>query len=139
MKSRQSIFGLMKALQIVRKAFLGGMVLSFLIIPIPLFTLEIIQTSELQKIFLLVRFFNRISCKKGLKAKILCFFLCFFLFNPPETGMFQNQKDRFIPDITQAEEIQKSASIELRKWSENVVNVENCQFLKENCEFFPVI
>ena len=28
---------------------------------------------ELQKIFLIVRFFNRISCKKGLKAKIVFF------------------------------------------------------------------
>ena len=31
-----------------------------------------------QKIFLIVRFFNWISCNKGLKAKISCFFLCFF-------------------------------------------------------------
>ena len=36
---------------------------------------------ELQKIFLLLRFFNRISCNKGSKAKIL--FFMFFLFNPP--------------------------------------------------------
>ena len=33
---------------------------------------------ELQKIFLLLRFFNRISCNKGLKAKISRFFTCFF-------------------------------------------------------------
>ena len=54
------------------------------------------------------------------------FFDMFFLFNPPEAGMFQKQKDRFVPDVTQAEEIQKSASMELHEWSENVVNVENC-------------
>ena len=36
---------------------------------------------ELQKIFLLVRFFNQISCNKGLKAKISCF-LCFFCLTP---------------------------------------------------------
>ena len=37
---------------------------------------------ELQKIFLLVRFFNRISCNKGLKAKISRFFMCFFCLTP---------------------------------------------------------
>ena len=37
---------------------------------------------ELQKIFLTVRFFNRISCNKGLKAKISCSF-SFFSVNPP--------------------------------------------------------
>ena len=37
---------------------------------------------ELHKIFLIDRFFNRISCNKGLKGKISCFFLVFFLFNP---------------------------------------------------------
>ena len=67
------------------------------------------------------------------------FFLVFFLYNPPEVGMFQNQTDHFVPDVTQAEEIRKSASTELREWSENVVNVENRQFLKENCEFLSAI
>ena len=33
---------------------------------------------ELQKIFLLVKFFNQISCNKSLKAKISLFFSCFF-------------------------------------------------------------
>ena len=46
--------------------------------------------------------------------------------------MFQTQKDRFVPDVTQTEEIQNSASIKLYKWSKNMVNVENWQFLKEN-------
>ena len=27
-------------------------------------------------------------------------------------------------------------STELHKWSENMINVENCQFLKVNCKFF---
>ena len=53
--------------------------------------------------------------------------------------MFQKQKDCFVPDVTQTEEIQKSASAELHEWRENVVNVENCQFWKENCEFLSVI
>ena len=44
---------------------------------------------ELQKIFLLVKFLNWISCNKGLKTKISRFFIyMFFLFNPPEAGMF---------------------------------------------------
>ena len=94
------------------------------------------QMLELQIIILLVRFFNRISCNKGLKAKISRFFRCFFLFNPLEAGMFQKQKDRFVPDITLTQEIQKSASVELHKWSKSMVNVENCKFLKENCKFF---
>ena len=50
----------------------------------------------------------------------------------------QNQKDHFIPDITQAEEARKSTSTELHEWSENEVNVENCNFLKVKCEFFVI-
>ena len=52
--------------------------------------------------------------------------------------MLQNQKDCFVPDITQAEEIQKLAFAKLHKWSENVVN-KNCNFLKVNCKFLSVI
>ena len=63
----------------------------------------------------------------------------FFLFNPPKAGMFQNQKDLFFPDVTQAKEIQKSASTELQEWSKNVVNVENCNFLKVNYGFLLFI
>ena len=37
---------------------------------------------ELHKIFLLVRFFNLISSKKGLKAKISCFCTWFFCLTP---------------------------------------------------------
>ena len=51
--------------------------------------------------------------------------------------MFQNQKDPFVPDVTQAGEIQKSPFTELHKWIENMVNNENSQFLKEN--FLSVI
>ena len=39
--------------------------------------------SGLQKRFLMVPFFNRISCNKGLKTKISGFFLCFFSVNLP--------------------------------------------------------
>ena len=74
---------------------------------------------ELQKIFLLLRFFSRISCNKGLKAKISCFFTYFFT------------------NVLEAERLlrswchigwrnKKSAFTELHEWSENVVNVENC-------------
>ena len=56
---------------------------------------------ELQKILLPVRFFNRVSCNKGLKAKIShFFFLCFSCSPPSETAMLQNQKDCFVPDVT---------------------------------------
>ena len=37
---------------------------------------------ELPKIFLIVRFFSWISYNKGLKAKISCFFSCFFCLTP---------------------------------------------------------
>ena len=37
---------------------------------------------ELPKIFLIVRFFSCISYNKGLKAKISCFFSCFFCLTP---------------------------------------------------------
>ena len=60
------------------------------------------------------------------------FFLVFFLFNSPGAGKFKLQKDRFVLDSTKAEEIQKSGSTELHEWSKNVVNVENCNFLKVN-------
>ena len=53
--------------------------------------------------------------------------------------MFQKQKDHFVLDVTLAEEIQKSTSTELHDWSENVVNVEDHQFFKENCGFLSVI
>ena len=39
---------------------------------------------DLQKIFLIVRFFNQIPCNKGLKG----FFLMYYLFNPPKATMF---------------------------------------------------
>ena len=42
--------------------------------------------------------------------------------------MFQKQKDWFVPDVTQAEETQKSPSTELYEWSKNMVNVEITNF-----------
>ena len=50
--------------------------------------------------------------------------------------MFLEQKDSFVPYVTQAEEKQKSASTELHEWSKNVVNVENRQFLKKIVGFY---
>ena len=67
------------------------------------------------------------------------FFLMFFLFTPSVAGKFKLQKDHFVFDVTKAEEIQKSASTELHEWSENVENVENCNFLNVNCKFLLVI
>ena len=52
--------------------------------------------------------------------------------------MYQNQKDDFFPDVTQAKEIKKSASTDLHKWSEDVVNVENRNLLKVNFKFLLV-
>ena len=46
------------------------------------FLFQSLDVIELQKIFLLVRFFNWISCNKGLKAKISRFFTCFFCLTP---------------------------------------------------------
>ena len=53
----------------------------------------------------------------------------FFCFNPPKTEMFKKQEDRFLLNVTKAEEIQKSVSTELHEWSKNIRNVENGQFL----------
>ena len=47
---------------------------------------------ELQKVFLTVRFFNRISCNKGLNAKISRFFTCFFCLTPLGLECFRSRK-----------------------------------------------
>ena len=47
------------------------------------------------------------------------FFLFFSCLNPPGAWKFKLQKDCFVLDVTQAEEIQKSAISELQEWSEN--------------------
>ena len=54
---------------------------------------------ELQKSFLLAKFFNQISRDKDLKAKMHVF-LVFFLFNPPGAGKFNLQKNHFVLDDT---------------------------------------
>ena len=89
---------------------------------------------KLQKIFLIVRFFNWISCNKEFKNQKFLFFLVFLLLNPPEAEMFQNQKTTLFL-TSQAEEIWKSESMEHNQWIEIMVNVENRNFLKVNCEF----
>ena len=43
--------------------------------------------------------------------------------------MFQNQNGCSVLSITQAEEIQKSASTAFQKWSRNMVNVELWVFI----------
>ena len=82
---------------------------------------------ELQKIFLLVRFFNRISCNKGLKAKISRFFTCFFCLTPLGLECSRSRKTALF--------LMMSGRNRLK----NTVNIENGQFLKENCEFLSVI
>ena len=47
---------------------------------------------ELQKIFLLVRFFNQFSCNKGLKAKISHFFTCFFCLTPSGWNVLEAER-----------------------------------------------
>ena len=95
---------------------------------------------ELQKIFLLLRFFNQISCNKGLKAKISCFCICFLCLTPP------------LPR-PKCSRIRKTASFltshRLRKnknqhpWSftngaKSVVNVERHQFLRKIANFYQL-
>ena len=47
---------------------------------------------ELPKIFLIVRFFSWISYNKGLKAKISCFFSCFFCLNPMRQNVLESER-----------------------------------------------
>ena len=98
---------------------------------------------ELQKSFLIIRFFNRISCRKDQNFMFLSCVFSVYPAPPPIpltcAGMSYNQKDCFRPDVTQAKESQKLLSMELHKWSKNVVNVENCQSLKGNYKFLSVI
>ena len=94
---------------------------------------------ELQKIFLIVRFFNQISCNKGLKAKISCFFSCFFCLTPLGLESSSSRKTASFLTSHRLKKYKKSASTGLHTWSENVVNVENFQFLKVNCGFLLVI
>ena len=47
---------------------------------------------EPQKMFLIVRFFNQISCNEGLKAKISWFFLCFFCLIPWGWNILESER-----------------------------------------------
>ena len=79
----------------------------------------------LQKIFLLVRFFNQISCNKGLKAKISRFLKCFFCLTPLELECSRSRKTASFLMSYRLKKIQKSATTEPHEQSENVVNVES--------------
>ena len=82
---------------------------------------------ELQKIFLIVRF-HWISCNKGLKTNFFC------LTPPiPRLECSRIRKTALFQTSNRLKKYKKSACMKLRKWSENVVNVENHQFLKGNC------
>ena len=97
---------------------------------------------ELEKIFLLVRFFNIISCSKGLKAKISRFYM-FFQFNPlrlerSRSFLLLEHSASFLMS-SRLKKFKNPASMELQEWSKNVVNVVNHHFLKEKCKFLSVI
>ena len=80
------------------------------------------------QVFQLVKW---ISCNKGLKAKMSCFLSYFFSFTLLRLECSRIKKTALF--LTS-----HVASLELHKWSKNVVNVENYQFLKENCKFLSV-
>ena len=88
---------------------------------------------EFQKIFLIYKFFNWISCNKSLKGKFLSFFFCFFCLTFLGLECFRSRKTASF----QTKEIQKSGSTELHKWSENVI--KDVKLLTVNCEFSSVI
>ena len=88
----------------------------------------------IHKIFLIVSFFNRIFCNKGLKAKISCF----FCLTPLRLEYSRMRKTTWFLTSHRLKKIQKSASMELQEWSENVVYVEIHHFLKGNCKFFQL-
>ena len=92
---------------------------------------------ELQKIFLFVRFSNQISCNKGLKAKISCFFLCFSCFTWDWNVL---ESERLLHSWHHIGWRNTKICIHGASWmNKNVVNVENRYFLKGNCKFFSVI
>ena len=91
---------------------------------------------EIQKVFLIVKFFNRTFCKKGLKAKISCFFSLLFLFNPRRMKL---EKTLYSWPHIGLRNTKKISSTELHKWSESMVNVENCNFLKVSCNFQSLV
>ena len=86
--------------------------------------------------FQIARFFNWISCNKGLKVKLLMFFFCL---NSWGWNVLESERllHSWHPIISWTNT--KSTSMELDKWSQNVVIVENCNFLKVNCWFSLVI
>ena len=90
---------------------------------------------QLQKIFLLVRFFNWISCNKTFKAKILCFFLYLYCLTPLRLECSRIRKTALFLTSYRLKKCKIPALTELHKWNEDVVNFKNLQFLKGGCEF----
>ena len=66
-------------------------------------------------------------------------FFLIFHFNCLRRECSRIRKSTLFLTWYRAKQIHKFASAELPEWTENVVNVENCQFLKKNCEFLSVI
>ena len=95
---------------------------------------------ELQKILLLVRFLNQISCNKGSKAKISCSFTCLSCLTP--LGL-ESSKSRKTASFLTSHGLKKYKSLHPRSFTNGAktwyINVEIHQFLKENCEFLSVI
>ena len=100
------------------------------------------QSLELQKIFLIVRFFNWISCNKGWKAKISCFFLCFFCLTPLPPHALECSRIRKTALLLMSHRPKKYKNQHPQSFmngAKNIVNVENCQYLKGNYKFLSVI
>ena len=93
---------------------------------------------EVQKIFLIVRCFNRTFCNKGLKTKNSCFFSCFFSLT--SWGWNNLESERPLCSWCHIDWRNTKTCIHGASWMERKqVNVENRQFLKERWEFLSVI
>ena len=84
------------------------------------FIISKLRCLELQQNFPLVKFFNLISCNKGLKANISCFFLVFFVFSPIKLECSRIRKTALFLTPHRLRKYQKSVYTELHEWSENV-------------------
>ena len=71
-------------------------------------------------------------------TKISCFFLCFFCLTTLGLETWSSRKTAMFL-ISHRLKKYKNLNPELHKWCKNVVNVENCNFLRVNCRFLLVI
>ena len=92
---------------------------------------------ELQKSSLPVKFFSQIFCNTSVKAKISCFFLCFFCLTP--MGL-ENSSCRKTASFLTSCRLKNYKTLHPQSFTNGVkmVNVENCSFFKVNCGFLLV-